>query len=289
MQRHYDTPLPLHAVPLQPPSRFLVRSEVDDDHDAVELMRTDRHPDGLKFHPGDNRVDQGYDSSRSTHSTSSTSRSDHRSSIATQLSSRLHRALETLARDAFRSNAHSTSQEAKLLCEESEADDVVRTLEEKLREACDHSMALRVEISKIEERAQIRYLKFEVRVLNMKVWEHLLHDCDCREVYTQKKMLPRTTGPFGKFTHRAKTYDDWMKLKRKLEWIEKALIVCQQKEEEEEEKNNNNEKSKMPEEDATQDKETLRTLKGTLKLKADIIQRYNRLNEIVFEGDEGRR
>ena len=182
-----------------------------------------------------------------------------------QLVSRLNLAKASLAREALRSNAHSSSRQARLLREQSEANEEVKQLEEALRIACDQAMSIRVEVSKAEEQAEIRYLKFEVRVLNLKVWEHLLQDHDCREVYKQK-MKPRTR-PFGKFTHVAITLDDWIKLKKKLEWIEKALVLANE----------------------TQDtfgEDEKFALKKTLKLKANIIHRYNGLNEIIFEGND---
>ena len=182
-----------------------------------------------------------------------------------QLVSRLNHAKESLAREALRSNAHSSSQQARLLREESEAHDEVKELEKALRIACDQAMSIRVEISKAEEEAEMRYLKFEVRALNLKVWEHLLQDPDCREVYKQK--MKARTRPFGKFTHLAITLDDWIKLKKKLEWIEKALVLANEKQ------------------DTFGEDEKI-ALKETLKLKANIIHRYNGLNEIVFEEND---
>jgi hypothetical protein len=184
---------------------------------------------------------------------------------STQLASRLKSAKETLARDALLFNAHSSSRQAKLLREEAEAQDAVRYLEKALKQACDQAMTTRVAMSKAEEQAEIRYLKFEVQLLNLKLWEHLLKDFDTREVY-QKKMKPRTNR-FNKFSHMATSLDDWIKLKKKLEWIEKALVMSNEKLDTFGEKQKN-------------------ALKETLKLKANIIYRYNRLNEICFDDDD---
>jgi hypothetical protein len=183
---------------------------------------------------------------------------------AAQLASRLKRVKDLLSRDTLRFNAHTSTRQAKLLREESEALDEVRLLERSLQEACDRAMTARVEITKVEEEAEIRYVKFQVRVLNLKLWEHLLLDRDCQEVY-RKPMKPRTT-PFGTFSHVANSMDDWITLRKKLEWIEKVLVMSNAKV------------------DDSAEVEKI-TLKGILKRKACVIHRYNRLNEIFFEDE----
>jgi hypothetical protein len=158
------------------------------------------------------------------------------------------------------------AQQARLLREESKATEVVATLEESLQEACDRSIACRVAIAKLQQFEEIKQIQYEVQILNLKLWEYILQDPDCCEIYAEP-IKPRTR-PFGDFSHIAFWVSDWIKLRQKLEWIERVLV--------------------MSEPDPTRSEADTMALKKILKKKADAIHRFNRLNDIVFEEeDEG--
>ncbi len=168
---------------------------------------------------------------------------------------------EKLAREVLRHKADSLAKQARLLREESKATEAISRLEGSLKEACDRSIACRIDISKLREAEGIRYIKFEVKALNLKVWEYLLQDPDCHEIYAQA-IKPRTR-PFGDFSHIATGVSDWVKLRHKLEWIEKVLVLSEPNQ-------------SCPETDKI-------ALKKVLKKKADAIHRFNILNDIIFE------
>lgn len=166
-----------------------------------------------------------------------------------------------LAREMLRNKADSFAQQARLLREESLATEEVSHLEESLEGACDRAIECRIAISELQEAEEIRFIKFEIKILNLKLWEDLLKDPDCKEIYGQK--MKQRVRPFGEFSHLATTVTDWAKLRQKLEWIEKVLVM-----------------SKFDELDPIED---MHSMKKVLAKKADAIHKYNVLNDIIFE------
>ena len=169
-----------------------------------------------------------------------------------------------VARNMSRSKADSFAQQARFLREEAQATDAVNLLEESLHRACDQAIACRINMAKLQEAEEIKYVQFEVKILNLKIWDILLRDPDCRDIYSQEKK--QRTRPFGSFSHLASSVTDWVKLRQKLEWIEKVLIMSQ-----------------FDENDPIDDAQKVTKI---LKRKADAIHRYNRLNDIIFKGEE---
>lgn len=165
-----------------------------------------------------------------------------------------------VTRKMSRSKADSFAQQAKFLREEALAMDAVVHLEASLQRACDRTINCRIGMAKLQEAEEMKYIKFEVKILNLKLWENLLRDPDCRDIYAQK-MKPRVR-PFGSFSHLASSITDWVKLRQKLEWVEKVLVMSQ-----------------FDENDPVENEERIKKI---LKKKADAIHRYNRLNDIIF-------
>lgn len=171
---------------------------------------------------------------------------------------------ERLVREVLRHKADSLAQQARLLREESKATEVVAELEESLQVACDQSISCRVAISKLQQVEEIKHLQYEVQILNLKLWEYILQDPDCCEIYSEP-IKPRSR-PFGDFSHVAFWASDWIKLRQKLEWIERVLV--------------------MSEPDPTNSEADTLALKKILKKKAEAIHRFNQLNDIIFEEED---
>lgn len=178
-----------------------------------------------------------------------------------EMEQRLDADSKRLARKLLRSKSNSFSEQARLLRQESIATEEVNRLEDSLQDACDHAIGCRIAMAEMQEAEEMKYIKFEVKILNLKLWEDLLKDPDCREIYAQK-MKPRVR-PFGYFSHLASSVTEWVKLRQKLEWIERVFVM-----------------SKFDELDPI---ENMEAMKKVLAKKADAIHKYNMLNEIVFE------
>jgi hypothetical protein len=168
-----------------------------------------------------------------------------------------------VTRHMSRSKADSFAQQARYLREEAQASDAVNHLEGSLQRACDRAIACRMDMAKLQEAEEIKYVKFEVKVLNLKIWESLLRDPDCRDIYAQTMNL--RVRPFGDFSNVASSVTEWVKLRQKLEWVEKVLVMSQFKE--------------------TNPIEDEQSITKILKKKADAIHRYNCLNDIIFVGE----
>jgi len=208
-----------------------------------------------------------YEHEANTHSPTSTTSFDviEAESYRLALDKSLEFDQKKLAREVLRNKADSFALQAKLLREESLATEVVSHLEKSLQNACDKAIECRMAMAELQEAEEIRYIKFEVKILNLKIWEDLRKDPDCKEIYAQK-MEPRVR-PFGEFSHLAFAVTEWVKLRQKLEWIEKVLV-----------------KSKFDELDPI---ENMHVMKKVLAKKADAIHKYNVLNDIIFfEKDE---
>lgn len=239
-----------------PPSSLIIID--DDDNDLGSTRRGRNNDDRAVF----------FDDSETKSPTSSWDVQGMQAEVKrADLQARLDQARRVLKQDTQRFQNQSSSQHAKMLREESELVEETTRFESELHQACDHAIALRVKMARVEEEAQIRHLKWQVRILNLKLLECILQDPDCQDIYSESsssnRVLPRTQ-LFNKFSQ-CQSLDDWIGIKRKLEWIEKVLVIS------------NEELAKC--EEARDEKR----LTEILEVKGEAIHRYNDLNDIRIQ------